>query len=529
MSKTCSLLRTVEFLVFGNGFFLIFLFSFSSLFVHFEKLCFEQINIFRVVSNLLVDVPNWLIQHVELLPVDVWCHLSILFSLILHQFLPGTFSSILTFKFLFLKSTFTTFSFSFLFCNQVFDDNFKWRFVPSLLHLQPNCHDWVLKLDGQRSSMFLISIVVNLAIVLVASKKLGVTIWVADYIVKSWFFSIWIKKNSLLVLKCLIKFNVFLSEFVNDTNVKVKYRDSCFALGISINTIIHQERVMVDNATSVKLFNDKFILSFIHSMDYFNQTTLDDVHLFRISVNFIQKRVDFQCPWSHVEDPIILNMLGESLKEVDSVETKLQENLERVIVLHYVSLYHLVDVWIKLKDLIVIRSVKLGASAIVSWNDIGRSFALEKHTDLTKMILGVQYSNNLLFISINDLVLNCDHAFTFCNKVDVIIVVLRLFFLLLFSFQLFILFAKNLLWSLQDCFHSFHDVRQHFIVITLWLFRASEQLGCDRIVHDGFFENLNWTQDPVSLGNSFLHEVIKFFLEFTCRVSCNEVLRYLSS
>ena len=81
---------------------------------------------------------------------------------------------------------------------------------------------------------------------------------------------------------------MFLTKILDGVDVNVENRHSCLALGISINSIIHQERILVDNGASSQPINQEFLIR-LHHMDNLNMTALNDIHLFRISINLVKE------------------------------------------------------------------------------------------------------------------------------------------------------------------------------------------------------------------------------------------------
>ena len=98
----------------------------------------------------------------------------------------------------------------------------------------------------------------DLGLGVVVFEEVLVAVGVTDNVIEGWLPDPGLDEDSLLVLDDLVELLVLLPQLLDSLNVNVVNRDCFFALGIGIDAIIKQERVVVDDASSVKSFDEEF-------------------------------------------------------------------------------------------------------------------------------------------------------------------------------------------------------------------------------------------------------------------------------
>ena len=102
-------------------------------------------------------------------------------------------------------------------------------------------------------------------------------------------------------------------------------------MSIRINIIIHDERVMIDDASSVEPFDDEFF-TFVMLMSDFNDSALDNIHLIWLLIKFIQESSLLILSGKHIENPFVFDILWQPFEKVNLIQTQFKENLQRIII-----------------------------------------------------------------------------------------------------------------------------------------------------------------------------------------------------
>ena len=130
------------------------------------------------------------------------------------------------------------------------------------------------------------------------------------------------------------------------------------------------------------------------------------------------------------------------------VKAYFQEYLEWIIIDLDVFLYQVVQFWVDLKELVVVRTSDLGAGAVVRCYYCGRSFALVKHADFAEVHSWLQHPDHLLLLSVAELISDEDVTLSLRDEVDVVVA----------GNKFFVLMTDEKLWSVQHRIHSFYYV-----------------------------------------------------------------------
>jgi len=93
-------------------------------------------------------------------------------------------------------------------------------------------------------------------------------IGITDDIIQSGLLDIWPNQYSLLLLQCIIECNILLSQHVDGVDVDVVQRNGALALSIGIDAVIEQERVVVDDAATVKALDEEVFFEILEVMCY---------------------------------------------------------------------------------------------------------------------------------------------------------------------------------------------------------------------------------------------------------------------
>lgn len=150
-------------------------------------------------------------------------------------------------------------------------------------------HDRIFQLDCELSPVLLLLVVVHQMPTVPELIVMGLTQSIPDDVVKRRLLSVGVDENHLLLRKSIVKLNVFLSEVFHILNGDKIQRNGCFAFGISVDSIIHQEGIMVYHAASAESLDDELV-PVVHLMSNFYQSTLENVHLIRECIDSVQKR-----------------------------------------------------------------------------------------------------------------------------------------------------------------------------------------------------------------------------------------------
>ena len=78
-------------------------------------------------------------------------------------------------------------------------------------------------------------------------EKHGMAGWIADDVIKSRLFCIYIQQDVFMSLQYLSHINELLLDLFEVSNIKFIESNLCFALSITIDTIIHKERIVIYN------------------------------------------------------------------------------------------------------------------------------------------------------------------------------------------------------------------------------------------------------------------------------------------
>ena len=237
-----------------------------------------------------------------------------------------------------------------------------------LLDLKPMDHDCIFQLDCELSPVLLLLVVMHQLPTVPQLVVMGLTQSVPDNVVERRLFGVGVDENHLLLRKSIVKLDVFLSEVFYILNGDKVQRNGCFAFGISIDSIVHQERVVVDHTASAESL-DYELVPVVHLMSNFYQSTLENVHLIRECIDSVQKRTFLKLSGLHRENPLVFNLSWEVFEKVHLIQAHLQEKLERVVVSVDVRFYSLIESWINLEELVIISSVDLGTCAVVPRDD----------------------------------------------------------------------------------------------------------------------------------------------------------------
>jgi hypothetical protein len=75
---------------------------------------------------------------------------------------------------------------------------------------------------------------------------------------------------------------MLLTHSIDSVDVNIEHTHGCDADSISINTILHQERIVVDHGSSKQLFDNKMLLGafMVNVLKDVDLATLDNVHFF---------------------------------------------------------------------------------------------------------------------------------------------------------------------------------------------------------------------------------------------------------
>ena len=91
---------------------------------------------------------------------------------------------------------------------------------------------------------------------------------------------------------------MLLSKILECFNSHYIHADPSGAPTISIEFIIKQKGVLIDQTTSVQILNDKFKITLVEVGKHFNFTALDQIHFFRkvsLSVDELSLFVGLNC------------------------------------------------------------------------------------------------------------------------------------------------------------------------------------------------------------------------------------------
>ena len=148
-------------------------------------------------------------------------------------------------------------------------------------------HNGVLQLDGQLASVLFLLVIVNQLARFPQLIIMGLGQPITDDVVKSWLFSVWVHKDHLLFRQSVVKLYVFLPQVFQILDCDVIKRNGGPAFGIGIDSVVHQERVMVDHRSSTESLDNKLV-TIVHLMSDFYQSTLKNVHFIRESIDSVK-------------------------------------------------------------------------------------------------------------------------------------------------------------------------------------------------------------------------------------------------
>lgn len=158
---------------------------------------------------------------------------------------------------------------------------------------------------------------------LVVFEVVLVAIGVADNIVQRGFPNPRLHQDPLLVLNGPIEFLILLPQLLDCLNIDIVNRHRFLALGIRVDAIVEEERVVIDDAATVEsLYEEFLVFEALHVVRDFYHSALDDVHFARVSVQLVEVGVFLELLLLHVEDPLVTDVFAvcratQVLKEAD--------------------------------------------------------------------------------------------------------------------------------------------------------------------------------------------------------------------
>lgn len=216
-----------------------------------------------------------------------------------------------------------------------------------VLNAQPHLHDGVLQDLSQLVAVLGLFVVVDyVAFVLVVSLAVVADDGVIDYVVKSWLVRPALDQQALMEIYLAVELGVALSKSFQLVLVQGEYIDLRLAVNVDILPVIHEKRIMVDNASSVEPI-DYERKQVVRPVLHLQHSALHQVHLPRNVVLFDQVRALLVNLLLQTEDDVVLDELRQALEEVDPVERDLLEYLEGVHVLNDLASQQVVQVGVR--------------------------------------------------------------------------------------------------------------------------------------------------------------------------------------
>ena len=169
---------------------------------------------------------------------------------------------------------------------KVFNNVFKSWLRSSFLNLKPVHHDCVFELHRQSSSALFFLVVYDHLTCAFVAKEMLLTVGVYNYVVKGRLIRIGIDKLNFFLDQSLIKLVVLLSKRLYFVDAYCVVGDGSYAFCIGVDSVVHEEGILVENASSEQLFDDELLAS-VERVKDIDLPALNHKHLLGVGVHAI--------------------------------------------------------------------------------------------------------------------------------------------------------------------------------------------------------------------------------------------------